>query len=111
MGLDNYWRDGEEVGTIKGEFAVCGGICSGNGSDSFRGKVYSSIVEAVTGTSLYEDEISNEEVLQMNESIQACTLAKAQEFSTYGIQQEEWDDFKRMWDAHARAGHSLTAWY
>lgn len=111
MGLDNYWKDGDKDGTVKGEFLVCGGICSGNGNESFRGKVYSGIIEAVTGTSLYEDEIPNSEVLRMNEAIQACTLAKAQEHSPYGIEQEEWDDFKKMWDAHAKAGHRLIAWY
>ena len=33
MGLDNFWKKSkDEAGVIEGEFKICGGIFSGNGS-------------------------------------------------------------------------------
>jgi len=78
MGLDNYWKQDKDTnGIVEGEFQVCGGICSGNGNDSFRGKVYNSIVEEITGISLYQDTISAEDVAMMNEIIQETTYEGA----------------------------------
>jgi hypothetical protein len=112
MGLDNYWRteDGQPA-TIEGNFRICGGICSGNGHDSFRGQVYSSVVEAITGISLYEDNLEPHVIDDMNDKIQECPYDEAKNYSQYGLSEEEWKDFKTMWDAHARAGHSLTSWW
>lgn len=112
MGLDNYWKqnDGND-GFVAGEFNVCGGICSGNGNDSFRGKVYNSIVENVTGVSLYNDKIPSDKIHEMNQKIQNCSLETAKEHSSYDIGKEEWDNFKKMWDAHTKANHYLVSWW
>lgn len=111
MGLDNYWRLGEENASVEGEFKICGGMMSGHGNDSFRGKVYSPIVEGLTGVSLYRDEIPNEEINVMGFRMAAASFKDAAELSHYELGEEEWADFMAMWIAHAEAGHSLIAWY
>ncbi len=51
---------------------LCGGILSGDAS-SFRGKVYSDIVEAVTNKSLYNDWLPPETVMEMSEVLSKHT--------------------------------------
>ena len=79
MGLDNYWmKSKEELGNIEGEFQICGGMFSGSGNNSFRGKVYHSFVEDITGVSLYGDretnEIPIETVKQINPEIEVAGI-------------------------------------
>jgi hypothetical protein len=77
MGLDTYARDvnGNLPEDAAAEFArsgikLCGGMFSSNGEGgSFRGKVYSSLVEAATGVSLYQESIDSETVEDMNHNI------------------------------------------
>ena len=112
MGLDNYWKQDKDTnGIVEGEFQVCGGICSGNGNDSFRGKVYNSIVEEITGISLYQDTISAEDVAMMNEIIQETTYEGAKACASYDLRKEEWESFQKMWDAHTKAHHYLISWW
>ena len=86
MGLDNYWKDqhGKE-GYVEGYFRVVGGLCSGNGNDSFRGKVYNEIVHELTGESLYQDKISSETVKEMNEAIQECEFERMRKLTCWEI--------------------------
>lgn len=112
MGLDNYWKKNvNDEGLVKGEFKVCGGICSGNGNDSFRGKVYNNIVEEITGVSLYEEKISKDVIWEMNEKIQKCDHETAKSYAVYELREDEWADFQKMWDAHTKAGHYLVSWW
>jgi hypothetical protein len=74
MGLDTYAYDAVAKKPMKDELfghvpqVLCGGLFSGNGgSSSFRGKVYAGYVQAVTGVSLYQEEIPNQIVKQMAE--------------------------------------------
>ena len=57
MGLDSFWRHPIE-GTPDLEFnpplTLCGGMLSGNGQGSFRGKVYEDVIKSITGVSLYQ---------------------------------------------------------
>jgi hypothetical protein len=54
MGLDNLWKKNDnETASVEGNFQICGGMFSGHGNDSFRGKVYHRLVEDITGISLY----------------------------------------------------------
>ncbi len=87
MGLDTYARKEvtcDECGTGKtkklpedaaaafasaGISLVGGMFSSGGDGGSFRGKVYSSLVEAATGISLYEEWIEPERVKQMADDI------------------------------------------
>lgn len=112
MGLDNFWRKDEDTpGNIDHVRGVCGGLFSSNGSNSFRGQQYSNIVKHVTGVSLYEDKIDCDTIKTMNEAIQDCDHATAEKYATYELSKYEWDSFKKMWDAHAKAGHYLISWY
>ena len=111
MGLDNYWRKDADTEGYADVNGVCGGLLSGNGNHSFRGKVYNNIIVNVTGVSLYEDKIEPETIQTMNEAIQTCDHETAKQYATYELGQEEWENFKKMWDAHTKAGHYLVSWY
>lgn len=115
MGLDNIWMKDKDVnGVVEGDFQICGGIFSGNGNDSFRGKVYSRFVQDVTGVSLYGDEetcqIDNDTIKQMADDLQA-TEWRDSYIENYDIEEEEFKDLVRMFRLHADAGHYLVAWY
>ena len=112
MGLDNYWKENQDTnGNIQGTFKVCGGICSGNGNDSFRGKVYNSIIQEITGISLYQETISSDQIKTMNELIQKCNFENAKNFADYNLEEEEWESFQKMWQAHSDANHYLISWW
>ena len=113
MGLDNYWmKNKEELGTIEGEFKVCGGMLSGHGNDSFRGKVYHRFVEDVTEVSLYGDrdtnEIPIETVKKMADDLEA-TEWRDSYIENYDIEEEEFRDLVRMFRLHADAGHYIVS--
>jgi hypothetical protein len=115
MGLDNYWKKSkDEAGVVEGEFKICGGMLSGHGNESFRGKVYAQFVEDVTEVSLYGDpdtcEISNETVKKMAEDLEG-TEWRDSYVENYDIEEEEFKDLVRMFKLHADAGHYLVAWY
>ncbi len=48
---------------------LCGGMLSGNGQGSFRGKVYSGLVEEITGESLYQNDITPETCKDMSDKL------------------------------------------
>ena len=115
MGLDNIWKKSkDEAGVIEGEFKVCGGMFSGSGNDSFRGKVYARLVEDITGVSLYGDpetfETPSETVKQMADDLEA-TEWRDSYIQNYDIEEQEFKDLVRMFRLHADAGHYLLAWY
>jgi hypothetical protein len=115
MGLDNIWKKSkDENGFIEGEFKICGGVFSGHGNDSFRGKVYARLVEDITGVSLYGDpetfETPNETVKQMADDLDA-TEWRDSYIQNYDIEKQEFEDLVRMFRLHADAGHYLLAWY
>ena len=120
MGLDNYWmKNKEELGVIEGDFKVTGGVFSGSGNDSFRGKVYYRFVEDVTEVSLYGDpdknsihyrEIPNEIVKKMADDLEA-TEWRDSYVENYDIEDYEFKDLVKMFRLHADAGHYLIASY
>ena len=115
MGLDNYWMKAkEELGHIEGNFSICGGMMSGSGNDSFRGKVYHRFVEDVTNVSLYGDletgEIPNETVKQMADDLETTEWRESY-IINYDIEEQEFKDLVKMFRLHADAGHYLVAWY
>jgi hypothetical protein len=115
MGLDNIWKKNkDENGFIEGEFKICGGVFSGHGNDSFRGKVYARLVEDITGVSLYGDpetfETPNETVKQMAIDLEE-TEWRDSYIQNYDIEEHEFKDLVRMFRLHADAGHYLLAWY
>ena len=74
MGLDNYavypvnhpkWKDGDDL--IPSELfpvQLCGGMFS-DGQSGIRGKVYNEWCEYATGMSLYQEDISPEDVKEL----------------------------------------------
>ena len=79
MGLDVYAQPGpdqeltqdDERAFAAADIELCGGVFSGP-SDSFRGKVYDSLVGAITGESLYQEWIPPERVKKMYEALVRC---------------------------------------
>jgi hypothetical protein len=115
MGLDNYWmKNKEELGVIEGNFKVTGGMFSGNGNDSFRGKVYYQFIYDVTEVSLSGDydtkEIPNEIVKKMADDLEA-TEWRDSYVENYDIEEYEFRDLVKMFRLHADAGHYLLASY
>lgn len=115
MGLDNYWMKDKDVpGVVEGEFKLCGGMLSGHGNDSFRGKVYSEFVQDVTGVSLYGEtetcQIDSDTVKQMADDLEA-TEWRDSYIENYDIEEQEFKDLVKMFRLHADAGHYLVAWY
>ena len=109
MGLDNYWmKNKEELGEVEGEFKICGGMLSGNGNDSFRGKVYFRFIEDVCNENLYDEMISNETVKQMADDLEA-TEWRDSYIENYDIEEEEFKDLVKMFRLHADAGHYLVS--
>lgn len=111
MGLDNFWKKSEEeAGTIEGDFQICGGMFSGSGNDSFRGKVYARLIEDITNESLYDDLIPNEKVKEMADTLES-TEFRPEYIVNYDIEKDEFKDLVRMFRLHADAGHYLISWY
>ena len=111
MGLDNFWKKSkDEAGVIEGDFKVCCGLLSGSGNDSFRGKVYSRIIEDITNENLYDDMISNEKVKEMADTLESTEFIP-EYIAQYDIEQDEFNDLVRMFRLHADAGHYLVSWY
>ena len=109
MGLDNYWmKNKEELGEIEGEFKICGGMLSGHGNDSFRGKVYCRFIEDVCNENLYDEMIPNETVKQMADDLEA-TEWRDSYIENYDIEEEEFKDLVKMFRLHADAGHYLVS--
>ena len=137
MGLDSFWLEPEK--NDKGEYdtmevetdepiQLCGGMMSGSGCGSFRGKVYDDIVDGVTGESLYQEMINNETVRAMADALEAA------DYDTYygldkpktgepldniqdvfagsnQISREEFADLQRMFRLYADAGANLHGWW
>ena len=109
MGLDNYWmKNKEELGEVEGEFKICGGMLSGNGNDSFRGKVYFRFIEDVCNENLYDEMIPNETVKQMADDLEA-TEWRDSYIENYDIEEGEFKDLVKMFRLHADAGHYLVS--
>ncbi len=114
MGLDSFWQIDEETpGRIEDSFCLRGdGQFTNRGVSAFRGEAYDDVIEQLIGMSLYEEKIENETILEMNKKIQECSFEKASGFvPDRDLKPEEWKDFQRMWDAHAKAGHYLAGWW
>lgn len=109
MGLDNFWvlPDGIEI-SFEPELHLCGGMFSGNGKDSFRGKVYAGLISELTGISIYK-ELITEDVIKIAEILEPIKHEKIADY--YNIKKKEFNDIKRMFKKYGEAGASLKAWY
>jgi hypothetical protein len=117
MGLDNFWKKigldpttEESTGNLEGDFKVWAGGCSDHGNTSFRGKVYYTIVEEITGVSLYDDVIEHEKCKEMLECLEDFDFSQICQ-NPYDLTQEDYDLFVYMFKKHIEAGHYLVSWW
>ena len=139
MGLDNYWVNGtDEEGrhttigddgpTFDPPLKLCGGILSGNGDGSFRGKVYAQFIEDISGVSLYGDSdtciVSKDDCKAVRDALMDIDLTKYPESYPENDEspdprykgwqtptQAEIKDLARMFNGFVGAGFYLVAWY
>jgi len=121
MGLDSFWElpSGSKKANFNPPLRLCGGIFSGSGEGSFRGKVYDSIVETVTGESLYQEEINPSTVAKMASALQSTEFEsiplslRSPEGDGFGdgVTAHEYDDLRRMFSSYAELGASLKGWW
>ena len=118
MGLDNFWEipEGSEQAEFDPPLKLCGGMFSSHGEGSFRGKVYSTLVETVTGESLYQDEITPSAVREMAASLSRMEFASLPEDFRVGssdlvVSREEYEDLRRMFASYASLGATLKGWW
>lgn len=113
MGLDsilvNNSRFPFENVDIDPPLRLCGGMLSGNGSGSFRGKVYNDVVEYVTGVSLYQELIAADVVKQMADKLEAKTFVQLK--NIFDVNEQEWINLQRMFRAYADRGACLAGWW
>ncbi len=110
MGLDNYWimPNQEPHPDFDPPLNLCGGLFSNNGCESFRGKVYASFCQEVMQINLYQDCLSNQELLNANLKLSEWLETE----STWeNFSKEEILDIQRMFNKYASLGATLESWY
>lgn len=111
MGLDCLWRDNNnEPASVGKEFNVCGGMCSNNGTSSFRGKVYYELVLQASGISLFQDIIDNETCQKILDALEKFDLNEYKN-NWKPVEKYEFEDLKEMFRAHIEKGHHLVGWW
>jgi hypothetical protein len=117
MGLDSIWINNGGSDNNNGTcpdfvppLSLCGGILSGNGADSFRGKVYSCLISEVTGESLYQEEIPSDKIKGMAEKLNSASYNELW-INEFGVKYSEFIDLQRMFKKYSEAGFSLYGWW
>lgn len=123
MGLDTYASRSpgdvaltaeDEQAFAQAAVALCGGIVSGDGGWSFRGKVYLDVVERVAGTSLMEEWIPPEEVAAIWAAFDRCDPAQVALESNgdrYPAAEIEIRALRTFFGICAARGLGLIGWY
>jgi hypothetical protein len=116
MGLDSFWKmpKGKRQPRFKPGLHLVGGMFSGSGNGSFRGKIYADLIDHVTGVSIYQEEIPNEMVRKMADKLQAFDMSSEswKEWQAYEDQDiQHWHDLVRMFRVYADAGALLHGWW
>ena len=113
MGLDSFWVDAEgKSASVEGKFEICGGMLSGHGNDSFRGKRYAGFIQESTGVSLYQESIPASVVKEMAEKLVNLTWANKQTLMcNQELYEQEINDLIKMFKLHADSGHEIRGWW
>lgn len=109
MGLDNLWELPENTFIeFDPELAV---VSAWEGSDNFRGEAYDPFFEDELDVSLYDD-LSNDEVRAIADKL-ASLQWRNEYVQEYGHPENKVEllDLTRMFQAYARSGATLRAWY
>lgn len=120
MGLDSYWVAPCEcqedqtcpkcsIPEFTPPLRLVGGILSGHGAGSFRGKVYADVIEEITGVSLYTEKIEPPVVKHMAAKLRAAAPPNSHEYSEF--RDGEWEDLVRMFEAYAARDYALAGWW
>lgn len=118
MGLDSYWKIGrKDAGYDKSRKVIfrprlnlAGGLFSGEGQGSFRGKAYNEFIEQQTGVSLHQKNISNRTVKKISDRLQKMHWYIGLK-KRYGISKQEFNDLRRMFKRYAEEGATLHGWW
>jgi hypothetical protein len=120
MGLDSYWKlpKRKRHPNFDPPLQLCGGMLSGHGCGSFRGKVYDKVVEGITGVSLYQEEIDADTVMHMSNELNGTPyhtvvsqdLERDEDYD-FDISESEYGDLQRMFKGYADKGATLHGWW
>jgi len=123
MGLDTYasripgdveLTPEDEAAFAQAAIELCGGIWSGDGGSSFRGKVYLDVVDRVAGTSLLAEWIPPEAVRDIAAAFERCEPARVVEESNgdrYPVVEAEVLELRRFFRLCAARGLGLIGWW
>ena len=125
MGLDSIWMMPEECKDNPKELPYFDpelNLITGFLFDcprSFRGKVYNTLVESVTGVDLYQEEIPNTVIKEMAVAFEEYpvmdNLGDLNDLLGFDGNASEnlqhFNDLKRMFRAFADAGATLVGWW
>ena len=119
MGLDSFWMYGDEPLYLDfdPELNLIGGMFSGSGAGSFRGKSYSDFIENISGVSLYQEDMPNEDVVRIAEALENTSME-----TKVSLLKEDWGgmednyeqhitDVTRMFRSYADYGATLHGWW
>ena len=112
MGLDSIWKvpDGVDHPVFKPALNLCGGLFSGSGRGSFRGKVYTDFIEQVSGVSLYQEEMTNQDVVRIADALSVYDPTD-EDLNNYDPTVEEINDLSRMFTEYGDVGATLLGWW
>jgi hypothetical protein len=121
MGLDSYWslkNSDKNHPKFSPPLNLCGGLFSGHGAESFRGKVYSPFFEEELGLTLYQEEISAENIKEISLKLEAYiqlntendNAFRTKAWSIY-LENNEIKDLSRMFQTYASLDASLIGWW
>jgi hypothetical protein len=122
MGLDNYASRSpddieltaeDEQAFAEATIELCGGLHSGDGGSSFRGKVYVAVVDRVAGATLTEEWIPPEEVRDIAAAFGRCDPVRVVEESVgdaYPVSGFEVLELRRFFSLCAERGLGLIGW-
>lgn len=116
MGLDSYWLLPEN-NNIHPKFdpplELCGGLFSEHGAESFRGKVYSPFFEHELSVSLYQEEISSEEVKEIAKKLEHFIEKKTNLPGRWSnlLHNDEIKMLSRMFSTYAELDARLGGWW
>lgn len=116
MGLDSAWvkmcipgKTAPEV-TFNPPLNLIGGLFSGHGQGSFRGKCYAARIEELTGVSIYQEWISNNVIHSMADKLTEWRIAQGDYPNSSEVDSDD-DDLVRMFRKYADAGFGLVGWW
>jgi hypothetical protein len=115
MGLDCFWKPGKNSQEPKfnRKLKLCGGIFSEGNELSFRGKVYADFIEEFTGVSLYQKEVSEEDVKEIARKLNSELLDKLVFYGEthYNMTRQEVEDLVHMFNVYAKANWKIFSWW